>query len=61
MNIFPFYANPLRCSGVESKHTLMVSSNEHSRRKVFGQNVQPGHVEEIGDRFFACNGHAPAE
>ena len=38
----------------------MVASNEQGWRKVFCQNVQPGHVEEIRDGFFAGNGHAPA-
>lgn len=38
----------------------MVASNEQRGWKVLCQNVQPGHVEEIRDRFLTSNGHAPA-
>lgn len=56
------YSNvlPARCSRVESKHTLVVASNEQGGWKVLCQNVQPGHVEEIRDRFLTSDGHAPA-
>lgn len=38
----------------------MVASNEQGGWKVLCQSVQPGHVEEIRDRFLTSNGHAPA-
>lgn len=38
----------------------MVASNEQGGWKVLCQSVQPGHVEEIRDRFLTSNGQAPA-
>lgn len=38
----------------------MVASDEHGWWKILCQDVQPGHVEVIGDRFFAGDGQAPA-
>lgn len=51
---------PAWCSGVERKHTLVVASDEQGRWKVFSQNVQPGHVQEVRDGLLAGDGHAPA-
>lgn len=38
----------------------MVASNEQGGWKVLGQDVQPGHVQVIGDRFLPSDWHAPA-
>lgn len=51
---------PAWCSRVERKHTLVVASDEQGRWKVFSQNVQPGHVQEVRDGLLAGDGHAPA-
>lgn len=50
----------VRCSRVECKHALVVSSNEQGGWQVLCENFQPGHVEVIRDRFFTGNWHAPA-
>lgn len=38
----------------------MVASDEQGWWKILCQDVQPGHVEVIRDRFFAGDGQAPA-
>lgn len=50
----------LTSSGVECEHTLVVASDKQGRWKIMCQDVQPGHVEVIGDRFLAGDGQAPA-
>lgn len=39
----------------------MVSSDEQCGWQVLGESVQPGHVEVIGDRLLAGDGHAPGK
>lgn len=47
------------CSWVVGQHTLVVSTDQESRREILRERVQPGHVQVIWDRAFTGDGHAP--